>query len=334
MNLSLDNDPKIKELKKDIEQLEQDYESLRKEARNAPTLVDQKRLERRAENIYDELRIKKEELQELEEDLKHPIRLKDPNRSHIDAEKNLLLSFDYKRTLKRFTKIIDKFGKRGGAGVFVLEKYLSKGGKYCRRKLIYELNKNKKRSQGKFFEHPLHLRTSQPNKQIFLQRLAEQLQVNINSEFLIRDVIEQIHSLFREDDSGVTHLFYVFGDENDLLLKEKSFWDWFLDEFSTELIQDSPDHPYLKLIFLFELDVNIPRAISHDYICTSIASFTPNKIVKLPIQKCPMNEIEYWLYNDSGFSKPVCDQVLQTIEEATELIPDRVYDKFLKLLTQ
>ncbi len=60
-----DNDPKIKELKKDIEQLELDYESLRKEARNAPTSVDQKRLERRAENIYDELRVKQQELKEL-----------------------------------------------------------------------------------------------------------------------------------------------------------------------------------------------------------------------------------------------------------------------------
>ncbi len=327
---------KIEELEKDIERLHQKYKALKEEARDTRDPDAKIDLDKKAERTYDEWKFKEEELKEIKEQEKQKKQSEnvtsisnDFNRSYLNAE-GKLLTFDYKATLQRFGNIVEKFGDCGGAGLFVLEKRLSNGGKYCSRKLIHCLSQ--KTSPGKFFTKTITPIHGEQNEQRFLQKLAEELSVNVNSDFLIRDIIRKIHSLFSENDSGFTHLFYFCG--YDSLLKQDNFWNWFIDEFWSKLIQELPNHPYLKLIFLFELDVTIPRNISKACICNSVASFAQNKIVKLPLQKCQKNEIKHWLYNDSGFSRHFCDQVLQTIEEATQRRPDLVYDKFLELLNQ
>ncbi len=58
----LDDDPKIKALKQDILQLEQEYEVLSQQARNSLSSVERIRLQNQAETIYNELMAKKEKL--------------------------------------------------------------------------------------------------------------------------------------------------------------------------------------------------------------------------------------------------------------------------------
>ncbi|MEA5467649.1 CHAT domain-containing protein [Spirulina sp. 06S082] len=59
------HDPKIKKLQEDIEQLEQEYEGMSQDARNALTSVMRGRLGKQADILYDELSLKKEELHNL-----------------------------------------------------------------------------------------------------------------------------------------------------------------------------------------------------------------------------------------------------------------------------
>ncbi|MEA5467650.1 hypothetical protein [Spirulina sp. 06S082] len=333
MNFSLDNDPKIKKLQEDMEQLNQDYEGISQDARNALDSVIRGRLEKQAEKIYDEWKLKKADLEELREKLNLTRSQETNNKNIIYVESQTkLLNFDYKQALQRFSKTIEKIHCReGGARFFVIEKCLSNGGKYCSKKLIHYLQQTI--TKGKFFEKKIQsIPGEQQNKQEFLRRLAGELHLDINSEFLERDIIQKIHSLFAKDDSGLAHFFHFSGYK--ILAKDKTFWNWFIDSFWTQLITSLPNHPYLKLIFLFELDVEIPKDISVQYICTSFAEASPNKIVKLPLKRCQMKEIENWLYNDSDFSRSVCEQILQTIEEETERKPNLVYEKFLELLNQ
>ncbi len=329
MSFSNYDDPKIKQLEKDIKQLQEEYDGLCYQARNALTFVERRRLKGEAEMIYDELRLRKEELKEQKE-----INQKTPSekKSNLDylMAKEKLLKFDYKKAYDRFFQIIDKyFAYSPEAGIFVLESCSSNGGKYCSHKLIHYLTQET--SQGNFFLRSINPMYGENNEKGFLQQLAISLQINQNSEIAITTVVKKIHSLFGNDSSGAIHLFHVWG--YDYLGKQESFWEWFLNQFWIQLTQELPNHPYLKLIFLFELDIKIPLYLEQEYICNSISKFNKNKIVKLPLPKCKKEEIQKWLYTHSGLSRTICDREMEIILEEIELKPDLVYDRLEKLLT-
>lgn len=257
---------------------------------------------------------------------------KDPNEIHNFADTKLL-NFDHKATLTTFEKVVEQIENQENAGIFVLQKCWSQGGKYCHQRLINYLKT--KTAEGKFHRFDVnYLGGGEISQQRLLHRLfcevkPDQSTMDGDLEKLNEeDVLKEIISLVPQQDSGHTYLFYIKG--YDSLLKETNFWQWFINKFWTRLIQKflptlSKKHPLLKLIFLFESEIKIK--VEPNYICCPSQAFNPKRIIDLPLQPCEMGEIRTWLYNFSCLPQPMIKEILSVIEE-TDRKPYQVYDLF------
>ena len=157
---------------------------------------------------------------------------------------------------------------------------------------------------------------------------------NLTEKDIINIVITKIHDLVPEQDSGRTYLFHIKG--YDSLLKDKNFWKWFVEHFWGCLIQKLPDitkkHPCLKLIFLFESEIDVE--VEPNYIYSFPEAFTQTKIVNLPLEPCDMGEIRTWLYKFSCLPQSIIDQILDILQQVTDRKPHQVYDLFRDKLIQ
>lgn len=261
-----------------------------------------------------------------------PSALKDPHEIHQLADTKLL-NFDHKATLTTFEKVVEQIENQENAGIFILQKCWSQGGKYCHQRLINYLKT--KTAEGKFHRFDVnYLGGGEISQQRLLHRLfcevkPDQSTIDGDLEKLNEeDVLKEIISLVPQQDSGHTYLFYIKG--YDSLLKETNFWQWFINKFWTRLIQKflptlSKKHPLLKLIFLFESEIKIE--VEPNYICCPSQAFNPQRIIDLPLQPCEMGEIRTWLYNFSCLPQPMIKEILSVIEE-TDRKPYQVYDLF------
>ncbi len=260
---------------------------------------------------------------------------KDPNHIYKIAEAKLS-NFDHKETLKTFKEVVARLEARESAGIFILQECLSQGGRYCSQKLIDHLTAST--AEGNFHPFYIHPYKGEISQKGLLSHFARVLKNNQNLEELtekdiINIIIKKIHDLVPAKDSGHTYLFHI--TDYDTLLRDKFFWNWFVENFWDRFIQDLPKitqkHPYLKLIFLFKSELNIE--VEPNYIYCSSQDFTPTKIVNLPLKPCDMDEITAWLRKYSRLPQPIIEQLLLILHKKDRK-PDQVYDLFREKLIE
>lgn len=249
---------------------------------------------------------------------------------------NRLFNFDHKVTLETFKEIVEKLAGQENAGIFILPKCLSQGGYYCPQRLINYLKDPSVTAQGKFHLKNINYLIGEQTLKGLLCRLGRELKVErkleqeleeLTENDLIDRVIEQIYNSIPKNDAGNTYLFHVKG--YDRLLKEKSFWDLFINNFWNVFIKQLSSvikqHRRLKLVFLFESMIDIE--VDLDYLCGCSKTFSREKIVELPLKPCTLEEIETWLCDCSTFPLNMINNMLDILRYADDRDrqPDRVY---------
>ncbi len=255
--------------------------------------------------------------------------------------KDRLFNFDHKKTLEIFQKIVEQLARKEHAGIFILPKCLSQGGKYCHKRLINYLKDPSVTAQGKFHLKNVNYISGELTLKGLLCRLGSELGIKDNlkestEQIIAEEIVKKLKNLIPKNDAGHTYLFHIKG--YDRLFKDRIFWKLLLEDFWNILIKNLPSivksHRRLKLIFLFESMINIE--VNPDYLYCFSTTLTSKKIIELPLNPCALEEIDAWLCDCSKLPLERINNIINILEDADDKDrqPDRVYNYLEDELTQ
>ncbi len=303
------DDPKIKELKKDIKQLEEEYEMLCQQARNSLGSLEQNRLDGQAESIYKKLETKKEQfrqkikeielkqyfslLAELPKSKTIPLSRKELSAQNPVLIFDLLLQIDFKTQIQIVEKVINEYQIIG---------FLIHGEDYCGQQILvnrlYRIKSTWR--NNKLISIDLSSYGVGRNLKSLWGRIAKYFGLSKDAEHYL--IIEKICNSLKTQD-----IIFIFSKVEYMLFEPKTLDTW-LKEFWQPLVKMAKEikFPQKNHLLMFLVD-NCGQVCQSDLLLTqefNPNTYDPKLILSLPTsEEFSLTVLQEWFSLAISFSQ-------------------------------
>ncbi len=261
----------------------------------------------------------------------HPPQPSDPNQSYLHIEETLCRT-DFKQAIQTFQDIMEEFGDKGGAALFLLQNSYAMGARWLVRRLDGILKEN-------FYPiYPIQIGFASGMDQSelgVLQGLAKYFSVQNKADIeqYMNDIITQICT------SIVTRkvIFIELSAWNRLKPQDKmlswfvqKFWARLVDTLYTTIAQN--DLRNIHLIIVMVSETEMPIHVLTPHLCHAHA-FASEKILALPLETWSLADIQGWLAKCSPKIMPgheIDDAAQRIYAMSNGGIPQMVVDILLR----
>jgi inactive STAND/Effector-associated domain 9 len=264
------------------------------------------RLQGQIDNLLDQMERAENELNNLE------LSESNLNRQYLSLQEDLP-KIDFKEAMKIVEGILKQFDTEGGTALFLVEKSHAMAGTYCVARIRESLGTSTKKCPIEFSPD------MGADERALLDRLAGYFDVEEVSDN--QQYAQAIVKKICESSRGGTTFFIDLWQWDELLCPDQVL-SWFLAHFWVPLSQGlqvvSQTYRGVKAIAVIVIDGDLPQECSKLPCYCTLANFDGQKIVKLPLRKWKLKEIQDWLELSPGLPIDKCKARAKKIYEKSE----------------
>jgi hypothetical protein len=308
-------------LSKRLAELTEEYELIYRQIATKLNDVDGLRLEREADAIYEKMLKVDRQIKQLDETEQNPLQ------EHLELHKKLA-RLDFREVNQIIDSILARFGREGGAALFLLQQSYSMAGELCiagiRDRLIEDCN---------IFKHcPIDLAGRQG-------AITEQELLNAIAGYF--QPIDQMPDLSQYAQAIVQKIRLSL-ESGSIILFELRRWDeldaqgrllaWFIDRFWVPLSQELPNisqqYRRVRFIAIISSESTLSdECLNLPYYCDG-NRVEGHKILELPLRNWTEEDLSDWLDRYSGLQASEIDRLAKRIYKASRSgIPQLAWGK-------
>jgi len=324
-------------LENSLNKLRQDFEAAINQRDRALAAPDQNRLQRQADEIWEQIEKQNSELESLELTLvNNSVAISKPNSASIQKKlESQLHNIDFKELSKTIDIVLRDHCDGGCAALLLFQESDTRGGEWCAA-LIRELLK-RVTNEGKFREIPVRFEAREKaNSMELLRRIGQYLGIEAKSHDSTNSLSQNvIQTLRRSLQNGSVVMIHcqgcddIFDEIDEFYRILEDFWR----NMVSELEMVSKQCYEVKIItLLFTGSKPLPDNNPVDYCCT-IEQFQKNKLLKLPQEEWTQEDIRVWIARYSvrdDLDPSQIDRMAKRIYESAGGIPHVIGDKLLQ----
>ncbi|NEO19893.1 MAG: hypothetical protein F6K53_06285 [Moorea sp. SIO4A1] len=259
-----------------------------------------------------------------------------PNPQHTISNKISKINFHNQKKIVNY--ILDNcLGEQGGLALFLLDNTSLMRGDLCVAEIQYYLSS---KSYGKLKYCPIDpfLRPDISDERSLLNAIADYfkpIEPHPNDQQYIHKIIEKIGDSVQ----GGSIVFFYFTNWDSLTENDDRLLSWFIEYFWKSLKQKhqdiSQDYSWVKFLLFCSISSIIPESYQKLSYCCNYNDFDSLKIIKLPLSKWKESDIDHWLQQVYGLSKPKSKKIARTIYKSSNRgIPSTVCSKLEQYLAK
>ncbi|NEO90001.1 MAG: hypothetical protein F6K56_06975 [Moorea sp. SIO3G5] len=260
-----------------------------------------------------------------------------PNPKPTIAQNLSKINFRQQKQLVNY--ILDNcLGEEGGLALFLLHNTSLMRGDLCVAEIQYYLSS---KSYGKLKYCPIDpfLRPDISDERSLLNAIADYfkpIEPHPNDQQYIQNIINKIGDSVQ----GGSVVFFDFRNWDSLTENDDRLLSWFINSFWKSLKQKHqddifPDYSSVNFLLFCSISSIIPESYQKLNYCCKYNDFDSLKIIKLPLSKLKESDIDHWLKQVYGLSKPESKKIARTIYKSSNGgIPSIVCSKLEQYLAK